>query len=303
MERPLLHGIHKETQISAAGRPLEITLFIWRQCNLLCHYCGTMEFYRDVAPEKNAGYIHTALAELSSTPVRTIILQGPGEPFLKKKKLYPILRKARSFGLATVIYTNGLLVDGGDIEELFELDVSLVFKLDSLDKERMISIYATRSPCEFREMPPWGHVPYALWLALSRGFAKSRRLGVSCVMDDHNLDNSFNGILNVLCFARENGVIPLFNTLLVPDRGAMTLRAKMDPSIQKKALEALAKTDWERYGYKWAPTPPVGGYDLGITQEDYVVSENRVYGWRYSPAGIDVIPKGEFGDFIEWLKA
>lgn len=107
--------------------PYFIDWAITSKCNLKCVHCpGTMG---DDLTTDEAGAL---IDDISSLAPGWVILEG-GETFLRDDIFELIgLMKARGLDVHTI--TNGLLLDGGMIEELARLKVKVLFSIDGADK-------------------------------------------------------------------------------------------------------------------------------------------------------------------------
>ncbi len=296
---PILEGIHREDMMRNADFPLEITLLHWFQCNLNCFYCST----RQIGKYPEAFDFNQALQDLellSKTGLETVILQGPGEPFLYKHLLYQLLEINQVKHFNTVVITNGTLVTEEDIRQLLPMRVSLIFKIDSLEKKIMKKIYNTNDTFKFRQVKN-AQLPAGFYLALKHQMNKDRRIGISCVINPMNTVNDMKPLVDILRFARQHSIIPYFNCMMeCKDKDKKNiLSIKKETFSHRDAFELLSRVDREEFGIFWTPVLPVAGYDHCTSRYDYVLYNGKVYKWCYSQHMVEEIFVDDLKSFIK----
>lgn len=109
------------------------------RCNLRCRMCSMEERMNYLRAENRPYKLSISLmkeliSQAHKIGIREVYLVG-GEPFMEPK-IFDIVRYAHNLGMRTVINTNGVLVKGEKIEEIFSSGLScLTFSIDGPDKE------------------------------------------------------------------------------------------------------------------------------------------------------------------------
>ncbi len=115
-------------------RPDKLQLFLGKKCNLKCIYClgscGKENKSQILSEEEYKNIIQQA-ADLG---VKQVIFAGRGEPLL-----YPFIWKlmeyTRSQGVRSLLLTNAILVTPKIAHRLYDLDCSIIFKINSFDSK------------------------------------------------------------------------------------------------------------------------------------------------------------------------
>ena len=127
-------------KIDFKDNPIYLSLIPWEYCQYDCIYCheGTRRKDRD---ELDLDLMLQLISEASSIGIRSLLLLG-GEVLLRVKwdVVQQIVQAAFDHGLITVIYTNGGELDSEMANWLADRDVSLAFKVDSLDPQKYDSM-------------------------------------------------------------------------------------------------------------------------------------------------------------------
>lgn len=106
---------------------LEMTGF----CNACCIYCMNGENRRDDV-ELSLAEAKYIIKESHALGIRRILIPGRGEP-LADSKFSAVVQLATIMGMKTIVFTNGLLIDDLMAKFLFENDVTILIKIDSLN--------------------------------------------------------------------------------------------------------------------------------------------------------------------------
>ena len=111
-----------------------IIIYLTRRCNLKCKHCWINP--RDISSseyELQTPEIINVINEALDLGLEQIGITG-GEPFLRRKVLYEVLKYSREMDIPVVIETNGTLLTRPDISFLKRMNVYIAISLDSSDE-------------------------------------------------------------------------------------------------------------------------------------------------------------------------
>jgi len=113
-----------------------LSLVPWEICNWSCSYCHQGEGHKD-STELSLSEMKGFIREAAKLGFKAILLLG-GEVLLKNRWAITqaIVQTAFDENLITLIYTNGSQISEEMIEYLAQHNVSMAFKVDSLNEER-----------------------------------------------------------------------------------------------------------------------------------------------------------------------
>ena len=123
-------------KIDYAKEVVYLSLVPWEFCNWACVYCHE-GWRRKEADELSIDEMRSIIREAGQMGIKSLLLLG-GEILLANTWVIAkeIVQEADDAGLVTLIYTNGSQLTVDMAEYLADHNVSLAFKLDSLDKEK-----------------------------------------------------------------------------------------------------------------------------------------------------------------------
>ena len=206
---PILKGLDltntKLQKTEEENKMLLIDLETSNVCNLNCKYC-----FRDVYGTKEALKNELSLAkrlelikEAKELGCETIKITGAGEPFADPG-VWDMIKLANELGMWVMIFTNGSLLDDEKIEKLYNMNVSLIVKCNSMDEKKEDEMVGKEGYAKIRNV--------VLQKLMDKGFNKTNptRLGRDLVITNINKDEVFDN----LRWCRENKVFPLFRPLM-----------------------------------------------------------------------------------------
>ena len=122
-------------RIDFGGRITYLALVPWEFCNWTCRYCHEQQRIKE-AGELSTAEMRVIVREAGSLGIRAVLLLG-GEVLLRATwpTVQEIVDEAHGQKLITLIYTNGSQLTESMVQWLADRDVSLAFKVDSLDQE------------------------------------------------------------------------------------------------------------------------------------------------------------------------
>ena len=236
------------------------------KCNLACNYCG---HFRRAKNEITYERIISVIDQASKLGAESIIIIGGGEP-----TIYPnfkdLILHIRSHNMVPVIFTNTVTMSEGLAHFLYENNVSVIGKLDSLKVEVQDRIAGKKGTSQQIQM--------GIKNLMNAGFTRTEdpfklRLGLSFVISKENIDE----LPALWRFCRERGIFPNLE-MMVPDRRAANL-INLIPTKEEweSAKLQLLKIDQDEFGFDWLPYTPLLGsgclqtfYSLFLTVEGYI---------------------------------
>lgn len=239
--------------------PFLLTLYIRGICNVKCPSCfiNTID---DKYPELELKDYNKILDEAKTLGIKTIKISGAGEPLIVKETLQ-IIKRARSYNIDIVLYTNGSAIADTSlsqkylgisshelIEFLLNNDVSIVYKFNSIDnsvqdymvgiKNYSINIYA------------------GLFKLMYFGFNKKRRLAIQTIMTPYNYDR----LIEMYKFCRNFNIIPYFETVLKKENAIKNDDLYLSNEQIKDIFLKLNEYDKKKYNKNWIPIPSFIGF-------------------------------------------
>lgn len=134
--------IYLETQKD--GGFTQLSLDLTSKCNYRCDWCFNLDLLgKDSDDILNFDEKKSLLEQSVELGAKTLVFPGTGEPTLDDD-FFPLIDFAYNLGITTVVYSNltGNL-DSDKIQRLFESDVSIGVKFDSLKPECFTQRYHT----------------------------------------------------------------------------------------------------------------------------------------------------------------
>lgn len=127
-----------------AGGFTQLSLDLTSNCNYRCDWCFNKHLLgKDPKDKLTLKQTKQLLDESVKLGVKTLVFPGTGEPTLDKN-FYPIIEYANNLGLVTVVYSNLTgNVDENAIRMMYENNVSIGIKYDSLEPKHFIKRYKT----------------------------------------------------------------------------------------------------------------------------------------------------------------
>lgn len=114
----------KNKGVNLVKSPLTVCVHVGYKCNLMCSYCSSKH---NLNNEKD-GFLCEPIADfIKAHNIKRIVISG-GEPFLYPDRLLPFLQLLKKENVATIISTNGTVIENctDEILELVDwIDVSL----------------------------------------------------------------------------------------------------------------------------------------------------------------------------------
>lgn len=114
---PLSHLLGGPGKLLAGGRPVQVTIYVTRKCNLRCIHCY-IDAGSPLPDELTAAEWARAFRELAELGTEDLYILG-GEP-MTREDIYEIIRSASSLGMRVSMSTNGTLIGPAEARRLRE---------------------------------------------------------------------------------------------------------------------------------------------------------------------------------------
>jgi len=249
---PLLHGYtFRPEQARMAGcqsKLLSIRIEINNICNLRCKYC----YHKDHEYEKDEIefiVLQGIIDQAYDLGAGSVVISG-GEPLL-----YPKFQELICFinnkKMIPVVLTNGLLVTNDVASYLYEKNVSVIAKLDSLRPS--VQDYCAGLSGAYIE------IQAGLHNLIQAGFTQLNnpellRMGISVVCNRMNVDE----VEEIWHFCRRHNIFPDIRILKPVGMAKKYLsNYYLDNESIKRCKTKMLTIDREHYGFDWLPYTPV----------------------------------------------
>ena len=225
---------------------LKISLALSQVCNLKCPFCYANKNNIEINKDKKISFekAKNTILQAKKIGVKTITLVG-GEPFL-----YPEIKELISFinsnNLTTVIFTNGTVMDEDLAKFLYENNVSLIVKCNSIDDPEIQNEMVGN-------INIFEKIQKTILILKDRGFNNNEptRLAIESVISKTNIEQ----IPKIFRFARQNNIYP-FIELITPAGRGENYPNIISKEEAKEIFYQLLKIDENEFAYTWIPRPP-----------------------------------------------
>ncbi|MFY1112802.1 MAG: radical SAM/SPASM domain-containing protein [Methanosarcinaceae archaeon] len=244
-----MYGAEEAHEARDSERLLAIRLETNTSCNLRCRYCYAQSG-GDAVKIADFDVLKRVISEAKELGIRSVVVIGGGEP-----TLYPDFRELiayiDSLGIIPMMFSNTVLMTKDLAEFLYEHNVSVMGKLDSLKPEVQDYLAGREgSAVDIRR---------GLSNLMDAGFNEPAepgklRLGISFVSNRLNLEE----IEDIWHFCRRNNIFPNMEILTPTGRANDELADKMLTAEEIQAYKMkLLDIDRKYYGYDWLPYTPI----------------------------------------------
>jgi len=271
----LLHNFEfTEQEIAEAvknNRLLSIEIEFSQRCNLRCQYCylpDKKNFENELAQRE----IRDVILQVKALGARKIIVLG-GEPMVHPF-IMENLRFIRENGLGVEMFTNGFQITHDIAQQLFELGVFVVLKMNSL-KEDVQDVLSRKSGA-------YKNIQEALKNLKAAGYpGPHSNLAVSTVICQQNIDD----IPAMWERLREQGIIPYFEMITPQGRASTNEWLYVDMHRLEEVFIKLAEIDRVKYNRHWQPQPPLVGIKCLRHQFSCMVN---AHGYVFPCVGVNI---------------
>ena len=265
------------------GKRLTMEVEFNSECSFRCAYC-----YAGTGPTINGMSLKEwegVLRQAKDLGCGLVVILG-GEPMLYRD-LFHMIGIIRGMGMEAEIFTNGTNMTAEAARRLFDLDVKVVLKFNSLDAARQ-DLLAGRPGAN-------SLILKALDNLKSAGYPdKGGKLGITTVVCRQNYDE----LPKIWRWIREMGAYPYFEMLTPQGSASGNESLTVEPVSARILFEKLAVIDRE-FGFEWTPQPPLAGNEcLRHCYSCVVKPDGRVY----PCVGVDItvgnVREARLGDII-----
>lgn len=219
-------------------------------CNLACPYCFRDIYggHKALENELNLRERLDLLKQAKELGCKTIKITGAGEPLIDKL-FWKMVTYANKLGMTVITFTNGMIIDKKMAKRLFNLDITLIVKCNSMKPEIEDVLVNRRGYAERRNK--------SLGYLMEVGFNKTKptRLGLDAVLTTLNKD----GILELLKFCRENDIFPLFRPFMPIGGGSRVKEWEISKEETLIIYEKAREMDRVKFGIEYDQILPYMG--------------------------------------------
>ncbi|MFC1855346.1 radical SAM/SPASM domain-containing protein [Thermodesulfobacteriota bacterium] len=239
-------------------------------CNLKCIYCYASSG-KKLKNELTLKEIKGIIDQAKDCGAKIINIIGGGEPLLYDGIL-DIVKHIRKLGLQQAIFTNGTLFTEKLAKTLYDQEVELVVKLNSLNPEVQDMLADKKGSGK--------KILKALDLLQKIGYTKDIQLGVESIICKQNIKE----MPTMWRWARDREIIPYFEMITFQGRAK---QHDLNVGIKdlQKLFEELLRIDEANYGFTWNPHPPIAGLSCQRHFYNVLVASN---GYVYPCTGVDI---------------
>ncbi len=225
---------------------LSIDLDVSCGCNLFCTYCYAGE-QKPVEGELSLEQLFDIVDQVFEMGAKLICLVGEGEPLLYKN-IIKLIKYIRQKNMGVVLITNATLITEELAQQLYDLEVSITVKLDSLDKNTQDKMAGIDGAYE--------KIQTGINNLLNLNYVSGRRqIAIHTVLGKYNIQE----IPSIWCWARERNIFPLVETPIIQGRACEREDYNISSTEIMKVFKELAEIDKEKYRYEWEPHVPIAG--------------------------------------------
>jgi len=222
---------------------LTLELEFSKVCNLRCVYCYSSAGMA-LENELTLDEIKDAVEQAHACGARKIIILGGGEPLLYPD-LLEVIDHILQQGLRADIFTNGILIDAAMASALYERNVAVAVKMNSLVPE--VQDFLAGKKGAFAAMQKGLHN------LMRAGYPDdNHKLGVGTIICRQNIDE----IPSIWRWAKKAGIVPYIETMTWQGRAKDHPELEVATEVVQDLFEKLAAIDLREFGERWMPHPP-----------------------------------------------
>lgn len=246
-----------------AGQLLCLRMETNDSCNLKCVYCYS-SLRRKKQKQMSLKDACDVIDQGINLGLRSIVYLGGGEPLLYKH-FWPFIEYVSRRKVIPVIFTNGTLINLSIAKHLFDLEASIMLKLDGKEE---IQDLLSGCPGTYKQ------IRASLNTFLEVGFGKLKgrytRLGIGSCATKIN----FHEIPEIWRFARKNNFFP--NVECATEIGSATSDITLDRNQTLWIRQTLKEIDEKEFNIKWSiPYSSVPAHSCGIFLAGAAIKTDR----------------------------
>jgi MoaA/NifB/PqqE/SkfB family radical SAM enzyme len=229
-------------------------------CNLRCRYCYSQMAIGDMDYQEVTDFISQA----ASLGAKSLSIIGEGEPMLyvdKKsgKIITDIIAFANDLHMEVIVFTNNIKIDDAMAERLFQLNMTVVCKLNSLEESTQDLLCGVKGAAK--------KIKHGLAILERAGFTKRipSRLSVHTVICRQNLRELPDLWKNL----RQRNIIPYVQVLVPPANQNREYFKDLEVSPEQTEKLFFKLMEIDRYfGFSWEPdmTYPIAALGCSVVK-------------------------------------
>lgn len=231
-------------KVAESNRLLTLEIEFSQRCNFRCPYC-----YMETSSnprEMTVAEGQDVLLQAKALGARKIVILG-GEPMIYPEIMQQI-RFIRAQDMAVEVFTNGTNITAERAQALADLDVKVVLKMNSMDREKQ-NTFCGREDAYDIIQAAFTHLKDAGY----GGGGKS--MAVSSVICRENIDE----LESLWCWLREQDIDPYLEMITPQGQALNSEWVYADVERIETLFERLAEIDKSRFDRHWTPQPPLVG--------------------------------------------
>ncbi|MDD2766254.1 MAG: radical SAM protein [Candidatus Moranbacteria bacterium] len=250
------------------GRLLSIRIEPSFRCNLRCEYCYNKN-YQSLPDEISYSELEDIIYQAKELGAESIVNIGGGEP-----TIYPRFKDLtifiNSLGMVPVIFTNAQTMTKDLAKFLFDNNVSVIIKFDSLTESIQDSLSGVKGAHR--------NIMQGLDNLLKAGYAHTKsdqklKLGASFVISKKNAHE----VVGLWKFCRERKIFPNLEMMTPNETGTNAEKNLLSRQEWKEIKMQLLEIDRNDYGFDWLPfTPLVGSGCFQLMYSFYITARGFV---------------------------
>ena len=217
-------------------------------CDLKCKYCCNSS-WNALKDEIKFEKILDLINQAKALNAKSIIVIWWWEPTIYPK-FYELITYIHKNGLIPVVFTNTQTMNFSKAKFLYENNVSVIIKLDSLNEETQDSLVWVR--WAYKNIQEWLTNLKSVWYGQDNGWW-SLRFWASFVVNKQNMHE----VGYIWRFCRKNNIFPNLE-MMVPNGNAKGIKDLMLNKDERKNIKMnILKIDQNEFGYDRLPYTPL----------------------------------------------
>lgn len=216
-------------------------------CNLKCIYCCNRSG-QALPDEITYEEIIDVINQAKDLGARSVVIIGGGEPTIYPK-FRELVKHIHSLDMIPVIFTNTQTITKEFAQFLYDHNVSVLIKLDSLNEKTQDKLAGFKSA--------YKNIQQGLKNLFAVGYDQVKnnqklKLAASFVVNRENIDD----IPNVWRFCRDHNMFPNLEMMVPKEKGVDESNLLLTCEEWKNLKLKLLAIDQAEYGYDWLPHTP-----------------------------------------------
>ena len=227
------------------GELLTITILLEYKCNFKCPFCYTLtkKFEEELTFED----WKRVILEGKKLGIKTVLIAGAGEPMMVSY-LWDLLEFIENNGLKTILFTNLSLINKQEAQKLFDMEVAIIGKLNSFDKNIQEKIIGDISGA-------FDKMKIGLENLIEVGYTNKRDDGTTMLsLETSVIPENIDEIYEFWIYCRENNIYPIVDTVLYEGEAKNQDYDTFLVDYDKLYLEMqkMQKYDKNNFNFSWS---------------------------------------------------